>query len=261
MNTYTSTSNEHIKNTAKLAADPAERRRKRMAVICGSKLCLDALQSGAEFEELFATEAGAEKYKEAFERCSETSRTVSMVSDGVDRKIEGQKSPQGIFAVIRIPDEATKEELMASKRTIILAGIQDPGNVGTVIRTAAAFGFETAVLGPGCADVWSEKVLRASMGNCMRVRMYPAADLAKTIGELKQSGTAVIGAALTDDSVSLENAAVPEKCAIVIGSEGQGIPSEIVGILDQKVTIPMNPGVESLNAAAAAAIMMWNYRK
>ena len=93
------------------------------------------------------------------------------------------------------------------------------------------------------------------------VRMYPAADLAKTIGELKQSGTAVIGAALTDDSVSLEDAAVPEKCAIVIGSEGQGIPSEIVGILDQKVTIPMNPGVESLNAAAAAAIMMWNYRK
>ena len=261
MNRYQSTVNEHIKDIAKLAADPAERREKKMAVICGSKLCSDALESGVRFVELFATEAGTEKYAEVFEKCSRVSGEVSIISENIDRKIEGQKTPQGIFAIVRIPDDVDLDELAGSERIIVLAGVQDPGNVGTVIRTAAAFGFRTCILGPGCADVWSEKVLRASMGNCFRVRMHRSDDLGPTLDELRSRGTVTVGAALTDDSVSIEEADIPLKCAIVIGSEGKGIPEDILPKLDMKVTIPMAPGVESLNAAVAAAIMMWNYRE
>ena len=256
----TSVSNEHVKEMVRIAEDVSFRKKRGLAVLCGPKLCGDALDSGVKILEVGATLSAMEKYHDAFERCAEAAEDVYEISDAVDRKIEGQRSPQGMYALVRIPEEKDISSMTGAARIIILAGVQDPGNAGTIIRTAAALGFRHVILGSGCADIWSEKVLRASMGSCFKVTSYRTDDLAADIDVLKESGVECIGASLGDDSVDIRDAKVPGRLAVVIGSEGRGIPEEIERRLSSRVIIPMSPDVESLNAAAAAAIMMWNFK-
>ena len=143
----------------------------------------------------------------------------------------------------------------------MLEGVQDPGNVGTLLRSAAAFGFDAVVLGPGCASPLSPKTLRSSMGVAGRLPTVHSENLPATLQALRGRGVTTLAAALYQ-SRPLDEAGndFPHGVCVVIGSEGQGLTEETVLACDMAVRIPMTDRVESLNAAVAGSVLLWHFR-
>ena len=138
---------------------------------------------------------------------------------------------------------------------MVLDGVQDPGNVGTVIRTADAFGCDGVILLTGCADPYSVKTLRSSMGAVFRLPVW-CTDAETLHVRLRDAGLPLYGAALRDDTADVR--ALPlHRCAIAIGSEGRGLTAQVLALCDRAVRIPMEAHCESLNAAMAAAVLLW----
>ena len=144
---------------------------------------------------------------------------------------------------------------------MLIEDIRDPGNLGTIMRSAAALGVETLVLCGECADIYSSKTLRGSMGALFRLKTVRARDGVSAINALRESGRRVFAAALTSEALSLDETELKSDDCIVIGNEGHGLSSDIIAACDGCVIIPMSAGTESLNAATAAAIFMWEMRR
>ena len=140
-------------------------------------------------------------------------------------------------------------------RTLVVETIQDPGNLGTILRTANALGMDTVILTGDCADVYNPKTVRATMGAVFRQRFY-VMERSALRAYLDQSGMKLYGAALSEKSVDIRRLPL-ENAAVAIGSEGQGLSAELLAMCDGELIIPMNAQCESLNAAVAAAIVMW----
>ena len=183
-----------------------------------------------------------------------------LVEDHVAAKLAGVPAPQGVFGVFRTPAH-TLEEVRPGGRYLALEGVQDPGNVGTLLRSAAAFGFDAVLLGPGCAAPFSPKVLRASMGAAGRLPLGVCADLPAALGALRGRGVACLAAALYKarplDAVGTQ---FPGGVCVVIGSEGQGLSDAAIAACSAAVRIPMTDRVESLNAGVAGSILLWHFR-
>lgn len=147
-------------------------------------------------------------------------------------------------------------------RLVLLEAVQDPGNVGAILRTMDAAGFTGAILGPGCADPFSPKALRATMGSIFRVPTLQVADAARAAEALAREGYAVIAAALDGEDFFLRKP-LAEKVCLIIGNEGAGITNQTLAAATHRYRLPMRGGAESLNAAAAAAIMIYDiaYRR
>ena len=158
-------------------------------------------------------------------------------------------------AISKYPQTAQALRSAGARRLVLLDGVQDPGNVGTILRTAEALGFDGAALSPDCADIWSPKTLRASMGSALRLPCI-IGELPGIITGLKERGFRVYGSMLDSSAAKLGTLDFPEHAAVVIGSEGAGISRETAEVCDQAVYIPIS-GAESLNAGAAAAILLW----
>ncbi len=161
------------------------------------------------------------------------------------------KTPQGVAAVVRMAQTPAP-----GARLVALDGVQDPGNVGTIIRTADAAGFDGVLLSTQCADVFSPKVLRATMGSIFRMGIRVTEDLPGALSGLIAEGSAVLSSQL-DGTPFYERAPVGEKFVLVIGSEGNGVTDAVKAIATHRVKLPMRGGAESLNAAVAAGIMMY----
>ena len=161
------------------------------------------------------------------------------------------KTPQGIAAVVRLQDTP-----VTGSRLVALDGVQDPGNVGTIIRTADAAGFEGVLLSGQCADVFSPKVLRATMGSIFRMGVRVTEDLPGLLSSLRDEGFSIISSQL-DGTPFYDMASAGERYALVIGSEGNGVTDEVKALATHRVKLPMRGGAESLNAAVAAGIMMY----
>ncbi|MBR4702215.1 MAG: RNA methyltransferase [Oscillospiraceae bacterium] len=147
-------------------------------------------------------------------------------------------------------------------RVLALEAMQDPGNVGTVIRTAAAFGFDGVLLLGPCADPWGPKAVRASMGGAFRLPVWERPDTAGALGEIKNAGLPLYAAALREDTLAAGRTGYPPALVLAIGNEGHGLSAPVLEAADKVLRIPMAPGAESLNAAAAAAVLMWEvYRE
>ncbi len=179
---------------------------------------------------------------------------VYAVPEHVLGAISQVKTPQGIAAVCRMPEVRSLEEM--GDRLILLENVQDPGNVGTVLRTLDAAGFDGCILTPGCADPLGPKTLRATMGSAFRVPVCTAQSAADAARELAGRGYAVIGAALCGEPF-YERGALPQKLCVIIGNEGQGMTQEALAACTHLYKLPMRGGAESLNAAVAAAIFMY----
>ena len=180
-------------------------------------------------------------------------RTVQVPED-VMASLSPMETPQGALFLCRMPEKA---EFQPTKGMLLLDGIQDPGNLGTILRTADALDIPVALL-EGCADPYNHKTVRASMGAVFRRPVVQTTwELAKA--SLTQAGVPVAVTALTDSAEDLRFAPV-HNMAVVIGSEGQGVRSEILEDADKKLIIPMNAHCESLNAAVAATITMWQMK-
>ena len=199
-------------------------------------------------------------------RAPRSSRIFVLPSSAFD-KITTEHAPQGIITVLsplnrlhRIVCAYTEADLFSlrGKRILAVDGVQDPGNLGTMIRTAAAFGYTRVLLGE-CADIRHPKTVRATMGALFRMEIDVCDDLSSCLFALRGAGHRVISAALTDMSLTLGLDELHSDDCIVIGNEGHGVSEEVLRISDSVMRIPMTPGAESLNAAGAAAVLMWEY--
>ncbi len=147
-------------------------------------------------------------------------------------------------------------------RVLALEAMQDPGNVGTMIRTAAAFGFDGVLLLGPCADPWGPKAVRASMGGAFRLPVWERLDSASALEELRTAGMPLYAAALREDALAAGRVRFPSELVLAIGNEGHGLSAPVLAAARKVLRIPMEPGAESLNAAAAAAVLMWEvYRE
>ena len=161
------------------------------------------------------------------------------------------KTPQGVAAVVRMVQCPAP-----GSRLVALDGVQDPGNVGTILRTADAAGFDGVLLSQQCADVFSPKVLRATMGSIFRMAIRVTDDLPGELTALREDGFSVLSSQL-DGAPFYHREPVGERFALVIGSEGNGVTDEVKAVATHRVRLPMRGGAESLNAAVAAGIMMY----
>lgn len=177
------------------------------------------------------------------------------VPEDVMQSISPMETPQGALFLCRLPE---KKEFLPVPGMLLLDGVQDPGNMGTILRTADALGVPVALL-EGCADPYSHKVVRASMGAVLRVQPVQTTwDEAK--GKCTAAGIPIAVTALTDRAEDIRNADLPAM-AVVIGSEGRGVRPEVLENADRALIIPMTDHCESLNAAVAATIVMWQMKK
>ena len=183
-----------------------------------------------------------------------TQGDIYAVPEHVLAAVSQVKTPQGIAAVCSLPEERKLEEM--GNKLILLENVQDPGNVGTVLRTLDAAGFDGCILTAGCADPFGPKTLRATMGSIFRVPMCSVQDAPAAVRRLTERGYAVIGAAL-DGEPFYQRSALPEKMCVLIGNEGQGLTAETLAACTHRYRLPMRGGAESLNAAVAAAIFMY----
>ncbi len=209
------------------------------------------------------TEEAAREKGEAYrlaEAAGERGARVFEMPSFVFEKISTETAPQGLIFVLEngeIGRETTGEETLSSgSRALLLSEIRDPGNLGTVLRSADAFGI-TDVFLSSCVELTSPKTVRASMGALFRVRTWVTPDLPALIRSFQFRKRRILGTALTDRSKSLGSFDLLPTDAFLIGNEGHGLSPEILGMCDEIVRIPMMPDTESLNAASAATVLLW----
>lgn len=229
--------------------DSGAYRRERGEFLCDSpKLVEEALRHGAQVTTLVVSDGTALP-----QGLPPDVRCVTVPAD-VMTSISPLRTPQGMLAVCRMPETALPDRL-TGQRYVVLDGVQDPGNVGTVIRTADAFGCDGVLLLSGCADPYSVKTLRASMGAVFRIPVWQT-DAAAMRARLDAAGLPLYGAALRSDTEDVR-ALELRRCAVAIGSEGRGLTEQVLALCDRTVRIPMAAHCESLNAAIAAAVLLW----
>lgn len=232
----------------------------KLFLVEGIKLCREAIASKIEIAHIFATQKNLRLFTELYEK-----EKVIEVSESVLEKISTEKAPQGVICVAKYIDKIHNINKIynmddfrsGNHRVMILSSIRDPGNLGTVIRTAAAFGIDELILSRDCADIYNPKTVRAAMGTLFKQKISYTDDLCGAVRILKESGYGVFSAVLDRESVKLDEMKIDRKTVFVIGNEGHGVSTEIINASTGKVYIPMSDGVESLNAAAAAAVFMW----
>ncbi|MDO4565926.1 MAG: RNA methyltransferase [Oscillospiraceae bacterium] len=260
MEQVTSRANERVKQIVSLKNEPALRREAGLCVLEGFKLCGEALRLGLSIEELWISEAALEKNKKEAEGLIASSKSAVLMSEGVCEKLTEQKSPQGALALVSLPAPLENAELGKFKKAAALCSVQDPANVGAAARCAAAFGY-ALVLTADCADLFSPKALRASMGAALRLPFAVFPGEREMLAALQSAGFETLAAAMTEDAEPLGDFEAPERFALLIGSEGRGLPEDIISACSRRVAIPVSAAVESLNASAAAAVLMWELGK
>lgn len=176
------------------------------------------------------------------------------VSEELMRSVSPMETPQGALFTVALP-ETKLPETLAGKHYLVLDGVQDPGNVGTILRTADAFECDGVFLVNACADLFNPKTARATMGAIFRREAYGVTP-EELFALLAKSGVPLYGTALRDDTVPLAEADLA-RAAVAIGSEGRGLSEQVLGACEKTLKIPMNPRCESLNAAIAATVVLW----
>ena len=245
----TSLQNPLVKSLSKLNT-PATRRAEGLFLLEGRKLCEEALNNGLEIRYCFCGDD--EAALKLCDRCKNAQKFL--VSDAIISKLSSAKTPQRIVMVAVIPDESNCE--IEGDVVLALDGISDPANLGSMLRTAEAFGVSHIVCSNQTVDLYSTKVLRGAMGSSFRVHLHRG-DLVSDLQALRKQGYRIYSTALTGNDVLLHHVDFSSKCVIVIGNEGNGVSKEILAISDQSILIPMAGKNESLNAAAATAVVLW----
>ena len=261
MDLITSRENPKIKQIVRLMASKAERSATNLFVAEGARLCADALESGVAVREAFLTEKALKKYGQARLFADNHTVTSYIISDGVSEKISGTKGPQGIFAVCEKPGLARPEAHAENARYLLLAEIQDPGNMGSIIRTAEAFGLGGICASADCPEIFSPKVLRASMGGVFRLKLWAAGDMSEEIARLKDEGVSIYAAGLEDNAGRLNNMRFDGPCAVLLGNEGAGLSESLVAACGGVLKIPMAGTADSLGVAVSAGIFAWEMTK
>ncbi|QDQ25219.1 RNA methyltransferase [Chitinimonas arctica] len=249
MDLIQSLQNPLLKSCVKLANNRRERLKSGLTLLDGPHLLTAAFDAGRPPDRLLVAASALHK-AEVAAVLARFGKTPSVLEDALFAQLSDLESLSGILGVWPIPAAPAP---WTSGHILALDGVQDPGNVGSILRTAAAAGVDQVWLGTACADVWSPKVLRAGMGAHFLVPVLERADLPALLGGFKgrKAVTALAG------SVSLYQADLCGDLVLVMGSEGQGVSAEVLAAADLRLAIPMRAGLESLNVGAATAICLY----
>lgn len=255
MEVISSRSNGEVRLFRQLLRDKGARDELGSFAAEGDHLCGELADSDFEAELFACTRRAEEKYPETVGKARRKSLRSIVITEEISEYISDTKSPQGLFIKAK---KRNSEIPCDTGRILVLDGVQDPGNVGTILRTAEALGIGGVALLKGCADIYSPKTLRSSMGSVFRL---PCANADESfVMELSERGFAVYGAMLDESAKRLGEFAFSDRSAVVVGSEGAGISPRIAALCGEKIYIPIR-SAESLNAAVAASIIMWEMRK
>jgi TrmH family RNA methyltransferase len=223
----------------------------------GARLCEDAVRAGFVPQAVYLTPGAAMRYPETARLLTGKAEAMYAIDERLAPRISDTQHPQGVFCVFkRLDNAAGAVTIVEGGKYFLLSNLQDPGNLGTILRTAEAFGLHGVFLAD-CPDPYSPKVLRASMGGVFRLRHERVADMPATIAMMRKNGIAVYAAAMTGDATPLNGGMFSGGAAVLIGNEGAGLPRELIACCSAECMIPMPGGAQSLNAATAAAIFAW----
>ncbi len=238
------------------ALDTAKERTRQGAFLCdGEHMAGEALTVCPERVRTLFVEQGCEERFAALLAKAPQGAVVYTVPRNVMAAISQVKTPQGIAAVVALPESVPLQGQQG--RLMLLENVQDPGNVGTILRTLDAAGFSGCILTPGCADPYAPKALRATMGSALRIPITFMEDAPSAVEALNRRGYATIAASL-DGEPFYERESLGEKVCVLIGNEGQGLTREAQQACTHRYKLPMRGGSESLNAGIAAAVMMYD---
>lgn len=194
--------------------------------------------------------------KQLLEKVSEVCSDINLVPEKLFVEISDTQTPQGILAVLKKRNFSLGETLSSGKSVVVLDSLQDPGNVGTIIRTADAAGISAVLMTKGCVDLYSPKVLRSTMGSVFHMPIFEGLNTVETIELLKKADYKVIASHLEGQN-NYYDEDLTGKSAIIVGNEANGISDETAAMSDRLVRIPMPGQAESLNASVAASIMIY----
>ena len=224
----TSRDNPMVKQYVLLASSRKARYDQKLFVTEGIKLTAEAFAAGYCPEMLFATEDAMDRYYDDMQSIALASDHFLRISNSVAQKLAQSTSTQGVFDVFRMLDnDPTDVKIDCNGKFLLLCSLQDPGNVGTILRTAAAFGIDGVILSQDSPDLYSLKVLRASMGGVFKIPVHVTNDICCDIQKLREIGLPVYAAALDERAVSIREVSLKKGCAVEIGNEGNGISNEI----------------------------------
>ena len=252
MESITSVQNRKAKDAAKLNS-AKERKNTGCFLLEGIKLIKEAARSGYNLTQVFVSEnANVDCISDIF-----TDNQILIASDAVMAKISSLCTHQNYIAIAKIKESKIS---INDKMMLALDNVQDPSNIGAILRSAEAFGIESVLMSNGCCDIYSPKVLRAAMGSAFRINTVHCS-LEHTVPELKKAGYDIIGTGLDKNYRTVDNLHLSDKKLIIIGNEGNGISDRVKGLCDFGMYIPMSGQNESLNAAVAASIIMWENQR
>ncbi len=271
--TYISSRNNPLVQKYAKLSEKKHRENDKLFLIEGAKLFAEAVDSGVAFEAvLFCEGKNSEIALRAFEKLknSKEGEKVSFLclSDSAFSKISTEKSPDGVICVAKHLDnlkfynkiEKNDSQRYTSEKIMMLYSLRDPGNVGTVARSAVAFGFDRLIVSADTADMYNPKTMRAAMGALFKIKVDIVEDFSSTVSELISLGRRVLCAELRDGAKSLDEIGVQKSDCFVIGNEGHGIDIEVSKKCSASVYIPIAPNSESLNAAIAASILAFTQK-
>lgn len=257
MQLITSKDNPNIRFYRKLAENKKARRENGMFVLEGVRLINDAINEGAKLHSVLVTEECAEKLD--MERIPEDVNCY-VIPDELKEKISDTGNAQGAFAVCEMLDKpSVSDTIKSGGKYILLHSVQDPGNLGTIIRTADAVGIDAVFL-CGCCELYNPKVVRSTMGSLFRLNVSEVS-FEEVFPLFGKNNICTYAAVIDNDAVSVTDCDFSGGAAVLIGNEGNGLPDEVSIICDKKLTIKMQGNVNSLNAAMAAGIIMWELGK
>ena len=259
METITSRANRLIIDTAKLQ-DRKYRQREKLFFFEGKKLLEEAILHHVPLVRVFVTESHAILLENLPEHVEQY-----IVSPSVYEKISVDNSPEGVFCVARHLDRlhkfATIYNMLENGSRFMAVSVRDPGNLGTIIRSARAMGIDCLLLSSDCADLYHPRTIRGAMGALFSLPTLTVSDPVSSVQALRNSGYDVYAAALTSTACDVREINVTDSTCFVVGNEGHGLPDAIINASNRAIIIPMQPGSESLNVAAASSLLLWEMGK
>lgn len=252
--TIDSKDNPKIKQAVKISDSAAYRRQTGSFFAASSKAVLDIIRAGFEPVWIFCTGESYEKFADKLPRDG-----VFIVSEAVRDKLSQGKTEDGIYGVFSMKKEENRD-IFAAEKILVLEDIQDPGNMGAIMRTALAFGYKDVAVSEKCADIYSRKVIRSSMTASVKLNVVKVADTADFARRLNDRGFCTVAACL-EGARELGSEKIEKPAALFIGNEGNGLSRQVIAACRKRVKIPMDSRIESLNAAVSAAVLMWEVAK
>jgi RNA methyltransferase, TrmH family len=226
----------------------------------GSRIIEEAIRSGLKFQAVFFSDSGQNRAERLLPQMGAHVETL-LLPDKLFASVVPSESPQGVAALVRLKERALDDLLLNAQNgpLIAIAGVQDPGNLGTILRSAEAFGASGTILGEGTVSPFNSKVVRASAGSVFRLPIARA-KLGAVVGKMREQGLRLV-ATSSHKGTQLDAATLAGPLALFIGNEGAGLPRDLLANMDEVVAIPHAPQVESLNAGVAASIVLYEIAK